>query len=117
MRKQDEISSESGFTLTELLSVIVVTTLFVGLISYFGFNYWRYSSVISADLDSFVSRLNSQDVVRELIGTASGLSFQNSIADANTHDQDPTQLPGFWAPLHAVPGTTTLGSSGYTPLL
>ncbi len=92
--------------------------LFVGLILYFGISYWRYSSLLEADLDTFVSRLNSQDVIRELVGTSAGLINQNSIPDSHTNNPDPINGSSYWIPLHAVPGNTPIGaSSTTTPLL
>jgi prepilin-type N-terminal cleavage/methylation domain-containing protein len=110
--------NERGFTLVELVSVMAVSALFAGLIMYFGFSYWRYSSLLEADLDTFVSRLNAQDVVRELIGTTSGLIIQNSIPDSHALNTDPVAGNNYWVSLHAVPGNTTIGNSGTTkPLL
>jgi type II secretory pathway pseudopilin PulG len=109
---------EGGFTLVELVSVMAVSALFAGLIMYFGFSYWRYSSLLESDLDTFVSRLNAQDVVRELIGTTTGLIVQNSIPDMHTLNPDPSAGPNYWIPLHAVPGNTTIGAANTTtPLL
>lgn len=97
--------------MVELVSVMAVSALFSGLILYFGFSYWRYSSFLEADLDTFVSRLNAQDVVRELIGTTSGLIGQNSIPDAHALNPDPTAGNNYWLQLHAVPGNTTIGTA------
>ncbi len=114
MRKPDQ----AGFTLIELLIVIVVSSLFSSLVLYFGFSYWRYSSLLQNDLDTFVSRLNAQDVVRELIGTSSGLLVQNSIPDSHAHNTDASLGSNYWVQLHAVPSTISVGSSGTTtPLL
>lgn len=110
-------SNEHGFTLVELVSVLAVSGLFLALIMYFGISYWRYSTLLDADLSSFVSRLNSQDFVRESIGTSDGLISQNSIPDANANNPDPTAGSNYWVVQHAVPGTTTLGTSGTTPIL
>jgi len=109
--------NQSGFTLPELISVMAVSAIFAGLIMYFGFSYWRYSSLLEADLDTFVSRLNAQDVVRELIGTTSGLIIQNSIPDSHAMNSDPVAGSNYWIKIHAVPGNTPIGSSGTTPLL
>ncbi len=109
---------QRGFTLPELISVMAVSAIFAGLILYFGFSYWRYASLLEADQDTFVSRLNAQDVVRELIGTSSGLILQNSIPDSNTLSADPQAGSNYWLKLHAVPGNTPIGAANsITPLL
>lgn len=100
------------------MTVLVITGLFVGLLLFFTFSYWRYGSLLEADLDTFVTRLNAGDVLRELVGTSSGLIIQNSIADSNTENPDPL-IPSnlYWEPIHAIPGNTPVGSSGTKPLL
>ncbi len=103
--------NQQGFTLPELISVMAVSALFAGLILYFGFSYWRYASLLEADQDTLVSRLNAQDVVRELIGTTSGLISQNSIPDSHTLNPDPSAGNNYWLQLHAVPGNTPIGSA------
>jgi prepilin-type N-terminal cleavage/methylation domain-containing protein len=115
---QRVVRRQEGFTLPELISVMAVSGLFVGLILYFGISYWRYSALLENDLDTFVSRLNAQDVVRELVGTTTGLISQNSIPDANANNPDPLTGATYWIPIHAVPGNTAIGASGTTtPLL
>lgn len=111
-------NNQQGFTIVELLSVMAVTTLFVGLIMFFTFSYWRYGFLMEADLDTFVTRLNAGDYLRESLGTSSGLIVQNSIPDPNAHNPDPAIASGqYWTPLHAVPGTQSAGGSGTTPFL
>ncbi len=110
--------SESGFTLVELVNVIAASVIFVALILYFGISYWRYSSLLEADLTSFGSRLDVQDVIRELVGTSSGLILQNSIPDPNANNPDPVAGSNYWITEHSVPGNIAVGGSGTTtPLL
>ncbi len=110
--------NEDGFTLVELISVIAASGLFVALILYFGISYWRYSSLLEVDLDTFVSRLNTQDFIRESVGTTAGLINQNSIPDAHANNPDPTAGANYWLMEHAVPGNVPIGSNGTTtPLL
>ncbi len=111
--------NEDGFTIPELLTVIVTTAIFTGLVLYFGISYWRYGYLLEADLDTFVNRLNAQDFLRETFATSSGLITQNSIPDANTHNPDPAVAgEQYWIPIHAIPGNTPLGASNTTtPLL
>jgi len=112
------LNNQSDFTIPELLVVIILTTLFTGLIMQFGINYWRYGALLQADLDTFISRLNANDILREQLGTSSGLITQNSIADTHVTNPDPAITSGlYWLPLHAVPNNTVVPSSGTTPLL
>ena len=106
-------SVEDGFTLIELLIVIVMTSFFTSLIMYFTFNYWRYGTYIASDLDTFVTRLNANDVLRELISTSTGFVTQNSIPDTNT--QNPMTVgSSYWILQHAIPGNVSVGASGTT---
>lgn len=110
---------ESGFTITELLIVIIMTSLLTLIIMLFAFDLWRTSAIQEADNDTLVTRFNAADTLREEIGTSSGLIIQNGIADANAMAPD-TSIPGdqYWLPIHAVPGTTPIGAKGtYTPLM
>ena len=110
-------SNEEGFTIPEMLSVIIVTGLFVGLILFFTFSYWRYGSLLEADLDTFVERMNAGDVLREQVGSSSGMIIQNSIPDNNTAQPDPLIASGlYWEPIHAIPGNKTAASGAITPI-
>jgi len=115
----DGKNRQAGFTIVELLSVMIVTLMFSGLIIYFTFNYWRTTATLSNDLDAFVSRLNAGDRLRDAFNESSGLIVQNSIADSHTGSPDPAIPSGnYWKPLHAIPGDTTIGGSDtITPLL
>lgn len=110
--------NEDGFTLTEMIIVLVVTSVFSGLILFFAFSYWRYGAMQEADLDTFITRLNAGDVLRELVSSSSGMIIQNSIADPNKVVPDPADSTGTsWLPIHAIPGSRPVGADGtYTPL-
>lgn len=112
-------NNEQGFTLPELISVIAVTSIFVGLIMFFMISFWRYGYLLEADLDTFVTRLNAQDYLRTAIGDSAGLINQNSIADNHTGDPDPANASNlYWEPIHAVPGNIPIGATNTTsPLL
>lgn len=101
----------AGFSLPELLIVIILTGLFSGLILSFTFGYWRYGFLLQADLDTLNTRLNAGDFLREAIGSSSGLIIQNSISDNHPGVPDPSNLL-HWAPIHAIPGNKTVGSPG-----
>jgi len=110
---------ESGFTITELLIVIILTSILILIVMLFAFDLWRNSAVQEADNDTLVTRFNASDTLRDFIGTSSGLIIQNSIPDSNANVPDPS-IPGgnFWLPIHAIPGTVAVGASGtYTPLI
>lgn len=111
------IKDQRGMTIVELNIVLVTTALFLALIVYFGNGYWRYASLLEADLDTFVSRLNAQDYIRETIGNSSGLITQNSIIDLNVLNPDPEDGAYYWEEIHASPGNIAAGDSGTTPLL
>lgn len=97
---------------------MVVTGIFVGLILTFTFNYWRYGSLMEADLDTFVTRLNAGDSLRELLGSSAGLIIQNSLPDDNPNVPDPDDTTGqYWLPIHAVQGNIAVTSSGATPVI
>lgn len=113
MKKQ-----EGGFTIPELLVALILSALFVGLILFFTISYWRYGYLLEADLDTLITRLNAGDFLRNSIGQSSGIIIQNSIPDSHTNNPDPAISSGlYWIPLHAVPGTTLVGTSGTKPLL
>lgn len=111
--------TQEGFTLSELLVVILLTTFFSILILTFTFEYWRYAYLLQADQDTLTTRLNAGDILREEIGTSTGLIIQNSISDANTLAVDPGNASNtFWLPIHAIPKSIPVGASGsYTPLI
>lgn len=111
-------SDERGFTLIELVSTIAASALFVALILYFGISYWRYTALLESDLDTFVSRLNAQDFIRESVGTTTGLINQNSIPDPNANNPDPIEGSNYWIKEHSIPGNIPIGATGTTtPLL
>lgn len=110
---------ESGFTITELLIVIILTSLLTLIIMVFMFDLWRTSATQEANIDTLQTRFNASDTLREEIGTSTGLIIQNSILDSNALVQDPAiSGGGYWLPIHAIPGNTPVGASGtYTPLI
>jgi len=111
--------NEKGFTIPELLSVMIVSLIFSGLILYFAFSYWRATATLEGDLQTYVGRLNTGDKLRESFNAASGLITQNSLPDSNTGNPDPAYASNnFWIPIHAVPGNIAMGSTGtITPVV
>jgi prepilin-type N-terminal cleavage/methylation domain-containing protein len=113
------IRNQAGFTLPELLVVIFLTSLFTGLLLFFMISFWRYGLLLEADLDTLTSRLNAGDYLRENLNPSSGLINQNSLEDSNANKSDTNYAPvRYWEPIHAIPGTISVGSSGtYTPVV
>lgn len=111
--------NEQGFTLSELIVVIVLTTLFSILIMTFTFDLWHTGYLQQADLETLTTRLNASDILREEIGTSSGMIIQNSLADAHAMVPDPNISSGnYWVPVHAIPGNYPVGAAGtYAPLV
>ena len=109
------MSNERGFTLPELIIVMVLTMLFSGLLFQFAMGYARYSSVAQSDSVAFVARLNASDYLREKLGPPSGLISQNSITDAYPNVPDGSN-PSHWRVLHAVKATFG-NTSTATPLI
>lgn len=111
--------NQKGFTIPELISVMVITLFLSGVLLSFAFDSWGNTANIQAQLDTFVTRLNTNDELRELISASKGLINQNSIPDSNVLNKDPSIVSGlYWLPLHAIPGNTSVGAKGTTtPLI
>jgi len=111
--------NESGFTIAELLVVVILTSILTLIVMLFAFDLWRTSAIQEADNDTLVTRFNASDTLREFIGTSSGLIIQNSIADSHANVPDPNISGGnFWLPIHAIPSTIPVGNSTtYTPVI
>lgn len=112
-------SQQAGFTVVELLVVMVVSGLIMGVISNFALNYWGRTITVNNDQQTLVTRLNANDFLRSSIDSASGIVTQNSLADANVGNADPGDVTGtHWLIIHAIPTTISVGGTGsFTPLL
>lgn len=119
MIKDIKKSSQEGFTLTELMVVMMITALFVTIIMTFLFYFWRYSFVLDYNQESFTQRLNANDYLRNSIGTSAGLINQNSLPDSHTNMPDPDISSNlYWKPIHAVPTNYyTSSNSNAVPLI
>ncbi len=104
------IRRQDGFTIPELLIMMVVTSILTVLVISFTISYWGGAAQLQSDSTTLVSRLNAGDALRDSLNVASGLISQNSISDANTGKLDPIAGTGYWLMLHAVPGTVTMPS-------
>ena len=113
MRDKDE-----GFTISELIIAIFLSGLILGLIMTFTFSYWSYGTAAESDLDSYVERLNTADILRDYFGASSGLINQNGIPDAHPESIDTSVNPeNYWTLIHAIPGTFSTPTSGAQPIL
>jgi len=111
------MSSQRGFTIPELIIMMIVTSFLTILVITFALNFWSSSATLQNDSESLTTRLNSGDILREQLNVASNLVNQNSIPDSNANSVDPTAGPGYWTAIHAVPGSITMPSSGAAPVL
>jgi|AntRauTorcE11897_2_1112592.scaffolds.fasta_scaffold00277_14 prepilin-type N-terminal cleavage/methylation domain-containing protein len=109
-------TGNNGFTITELLIVIIATGVISGAIFSFTFNYWRSSYAQQSSVDSLNSRLNAGDILRELIASSTGLINQNSIPDNNVLVPDPGNGL-FWEELRATTETRAASPGTITPIL
>ena len=109
----------NGLTIVELLVVMIVSLIIMGVVTSFGLHYWANSATLQSDQETFVSRLNSGDYLRQAIDSSSGLINQNDLPDSHTGNVDPGDATGtYWLTIHAIPGTTSVGVSGtITPLV
>ncbi len=108
-------ANQRGFTITELLIVIVATGVLSGAIFTFMFNYWRASYVQQSNLDTLSSRLNAGDILRSLFSTSSGMMIQHSI-----EDEYPLNISGggssYWPIIHATPGEIEAADNEVVPV-
>ena len=116
MRLASSQSNEAGFTITELLIVIVSTGIISGAILLFTFQFWRYAYSLQSNLESLTTRLNAGDVIRTLISSSTGFIVQTSLPDDSPLRPDPNNGL-YWEELHAVPGTFTAVTGDITPVV
>jgi Tfp pilus assembly protein FimT len=110
LRSQDE----AGFTVPELIIMIVVTAILTTFVIQFSLNFWSSSATLGNDSETLVTRLNAGDALRDALNPVSGLINQNSIGDSNAANPDTTAGASYWTLLHAIPGTTTMPATGVT---
>lgn len=114
-----KLNDNKGFSIVELLIVMVVSGLLMGVITGFALNYWGKTVSLNNDQKTLVSRLNAGDFLRNSIDSASGLITQNNLPDSHAAQPDPSDGTGtHWLVIHAIPSTITNGAAGtYTPLI
>ena len=104
---------QDGFTIVELLVVMIISSLLIGVLTGFALNYWGRTVGLSNSQATLISRLNAGDYLRNGIDSASGLITQNALPDPHVGNVDPADGTGtHWIPIHAVPTTITGGDSG-----
>ena len=109
--------NEEGFTLVEMIIVIIMTTILSMIIFGIGYQYIKQAASLNARTNFYGDRLNVSDYLRQNVGLSTGLLNQNSLADSNTLVADPDDVSGTrWRPIHAIPGP--LGNPGMiTPIV
>lgn len=111
--------NQQGFTVVELLAVIITSSIIMGTATAFALNLWTNTAVVQSDENTFVSRLNAGDYLRDVVNSAVGLINQNDIGDPHTGNSDPADPShNYWVSIHAVPGTINMGAAGtITPVI
>lgn len=105
--------AESGFTLVEMLIVVIMTTVLSMIIFGLGYQYLKQAAKLTAQTSSYNDRLNVGDYLRQNVGLSTGLLNQNSLIDSNRLVPDPSDGSGTrWKRIHAIPGA--FGSAGET---
>ncbi len=113
------LNSQNGFTVPELIVVMVLTLLFSTMVLSFAFDFWGTATDLQNSSETLVTRQNLGDRLRGRLNVASTLLNQNSIADAQANVSDPSDVSGtHWLILHAVPETVPMpAAANFTPIL
>jgi prepilin-type N-terminal cleavage/methylation domain-containing protein len=108
---------EQGFSLVEMLIVVIMTTVLSMIIFAMGYQYLKQAASLTAKSNFYIDRLNVSDYLRQNIGLSTGLLNQNSLQDNHTLVPDPGDATGtHWKILRTIPGT--LGNTtDVTPIL
>lgn len=111
--------NDPGLTIIELIVVMTLTMAFSGMVVSFALDYWGASTSLQNDSETFTTRQNLGDILRDRLNSAANLINQNSLADINAHVSDPADPSGtYWTPIHAIPSDVTLPAAGqYVPVL
>lgn len=107
---------QKGFTLVEVMIVMIVSAVLFGLVFAFFWEYWQYAEKSQSDIDTFTTRLDASDYIRDVVGTTSGLIIQNSIPDPNTAVPE-TAGSSYWRIIHPVPSNIAVSGSEDKPIL
>ena len=119
MKLRVPLRDQNGLTIVELIVIMTLTLIFSGIVIGFALDYWGASTSLQNDSETFATRQNLGDILRDRLNSASNLINQNRIADIHAHVSDPSDPSGtYWTPLHAVPRDVTLPAAGlFTPVL
>ena len=111
------IHRRDGFTLVEMIIVIVMTTVLSMIIFAIGYQYLKQAASLSARTNFYHDRLNVADYLRQNIGMSTGLLNQNSINDPNRLAPDTADMTNTrWKLIHAIPAS--LGNpTAITPIV
>ncbi len=118
-RSRQYVQSEQGFTLVELIVYMTLAVMFTMLVISFMLDFWGSVSSLQNDSQTFVTREDAGDSLRDKLNAATHLITQNGIPDNNPMVGDPGDSTGkYWLIIHAVPGTVTMPArSSYTPVI
>lgn len=96
---------ENGFSLVEMIIVVVMTTVLSMIIFAMGYQYLKQAASLGARTNFYHERLNVADYLRQNIGLSTGLLNQNSIDDPNRLIPDPSDATNTrWKLIHSIPG-------------
>ena len=110
-------TDQSGFSIPELIIVMTITAFLSVLILGFALDFWGTTASLENSSETFVTRQNSGDALRDALNVGSTLISQNSLPDSHTNVPDPSDASGtHWLLIHAIPGSTPMPTSGDTPL-
>lgn len=99
-------TNQDGFSLVEMLIVVIMTSVLSLIIFGMGFQYIKQAASLTAKSNFYADRLNVSDYLRQNVGLSTGLLNQNSIIDATTRTPDPADGTNtHWSKLHAIPGS------------
>ena len=116
-RYRTTMRGERGFTLVEMLIVVIMTTILSITVFSMGYQYLKQAANLTAKSNFFGERLNVSDFLRQNIGLSTGLINQNSINDPNALVVDPSPASAqIWKLMHAVPGNYGTATS-ITPVM
>lgn len=105
--------NQQGFTLVELVVYMTLAVMFTILVFSFMFDFWGSAATLENDSETFVTRQDAGDSLRDRLNSAAHLISQNSIADTNREVNEPTDTTGtYWEIIHAQPKTITMPASG-----
>ncbi len=109
-------TKEYGFTLVEMLIVVIMTSIISIIIFTLGYQYLKQAAALNAQTNFYGDRLNVADYLRSNIGLSTGLINQNSLPDNNRLVADPADTTGtLWRPIHSIPSVFGNGTD-ITPI-